>query len=163
MGIESGDPAILRNIKKGATPKDLIDAGKRINQAGIESSVYIMIGIGGISHWKKHAEQSARVVNAINPTFIRLRTTVPVPGTPLFKQYSEDEFLLQRPHGAVREMKRFVELLDVTSWIVSDHVSNYCNVDGKLPDDKQKILDYLDQMLELDETCFRDSLIGHML
>lgn len=83
-GMESGDDETLRNINKGCTSIEIIEEGCKVKETGIELSEYILIGIGGRERTKQHALESARVLNALTPDFVRLRTYVPWLGTPLY-------------------------------------------------------------------------------
>lgn len=156
MGMESGDDVTLTRIKKGVTSQEIIEAGLRVREAGIELSEYYLVGAGGLARTFEHAVESARVLSAISPEFIRLRTLVPIPGTPLYEEYRKGDFLLLSPHQALREIRLFVENLEAAdSMVLSDHVSNYCNVNGMVPKDKQAMLDLIDEYLNIEEENFR--------
>ena len=114
-----------------------------------------MVGLGGTARIEEHAIESARVLSAINPTFIRLRTTVPIPGTELYREFEEGSWEMPSPHQALREIKMMVENLDCSSVLVSDHNSNYWDISGKLPEDKPHILREIDRALQVDESRFR--------
>ncbi|MBF0551752.1 MAG: radical SAM protein [Deltaproteobacteria bacterium] len=161
-GMETGDEIILKNIQKGCTPDEIIQAGLRVKQAGIELSQYILVGIGGTARWREHAIESARVLNAFDPDFIRLRTYVPVKQAPLWSEYTAGRFTLPSPHQALAEIRLMIEHLNVTSRIVSDHVSNYCNISGKLPEDKAELLAELDAAGNIPEDQFRPALISNL-
>jgi len=163
MGIESGDAKTLENIKKGATREEIIDAGVRVKKAGIEISEYILVGIAGPERSIIHAKESARVLNAIEPTFVRFRTYVPVPGTPLGDEYASGQFTLLSAHQCLKEIRTVVDNLKGSMILCSDHVSNYADISGKLPDDKNSILKKLDHCLSLDEEAFRGDLMGFQL
>ena len=159
-GMESGDDDVLSLINKGTDSKKLIQAGKMIKKAGIELSEYIIVGVGGKKFTKQHALNSAKVLNEINPDFIRIRTIVPFPGTELYDMYNSGEFELLSPHECLKEMKLFVENLDVTSSFYTDHVSNYCYVNGKLPEAKKEIIRGIEDNLLVDESRFRKPYEG---
>jgi hypothetical protein len=55
-----------------------------------------------------------------------------------------------------------IEDLTVTSAYLSDHVSNYATIDGRLPDDKTKMLSQIDAALErlVQDTAYRANLEG---
>ena len=155
MGMESGDEVVLERVKKGVTPERIIEAGQKIVEAGIELSEYYMVGLGGTDRLEQHPVESARVLNAINPTFIRLRTTIPIPGTELHEEFERGIWKLPSPHQSLREIKALVENLNCASVLVSDHNSNYWDISGKLPDEKQSMLDEIDRALSVDESRFR--------
>ncbi|MGD9107045.1 MAG: radical SAM protein, partial [Desulfobacterales bacterium] len=85
VGLESGDDVILKRIKKGTFSQEQIEAGKWVMDAGIELSLYVILGIGGKSRTLFHARETAKVLNQIDPDFIRLRTFVPKINTPLLQ------------------------------------------------------------------------------
>ena len=162
-GMESGDRNVLKRINKGTTPKEIINAGKLVKKADIELSEYYMVGVGGKKLTSRHATNSADVLNQINPDFIRLRTFIPMENTVLYQKYKEDEFTLLNPHEALEETKKLIENLDgIESQVLSDHISNYWNVEGKLPEDKTMMLDEIETALETDITKFRDPARGSL-
>jgi len=162
-GMESGDDITLERIKKGTTSEQIIAAGLKLKKAGIEVSEYYLTGIGGQERSKEHAINSARVLSAFSPDFIRIRTLVPIPGTPLYEDYLNGEFVLLSPHQALQELRLLIENLDCSnSMVVSDHINNYWNIQGKLPDDKDKMLASIDYALTIDESKFRQPHVGRL-
>jgi radical SAM superfamily enzyme YgiQ (UPF0313 family) len=161
-GIESGDAILLEKMKKGATPEQMIKAGRLVKDAGIELSEYILVGIGGRKRTKEHALGSAEVLNAIDPDFIRLRTWVPVPAAPLYEDFKSGKFEVLDPYEALKEIKLLLENLEVNSWFLSDHVSNFANLNGKLPGAKDKLLTKIEEALKLPREHFRDEIIYHL-
>ena len=97
VGLETGDDELLKYIDKGATSVEMIEAGRKIRESGISLSEYVLLGIGGEARWRQHAEGTARVLNAINPDFIRARTLMVVPGTPLYEKVGSGEFSMLSP------------------------------------------------------------------
>ncbi|MFW6284133.1 MAG: radical SAM protein, partial [Desulfosalsimonas sp.] len=59
VGLESGNEAVLADIKKGAARADQIRAAKMMKAAGIENSSYVMLGIGGKNLSTAHATDTA--------------------------------------------------------------------------------------------------------
>jgi radical SAM superfamily enzyme YgiQ (UPF0313 family) len=155
MGMESGDDVTLKRMKKGVNAETIIEAGKRVVESGIELSEYYMVGLGGVERSEEHARESARVLSAINPKFIRMRTTVPIPDTELFQDFQDKKWEMPSPHQALREIKLLIENLDCESEIHSDHNSNFWDINGKLPHDKDAMLKELEAALKVDEASFR--------
>jgi len=81
IGLETGDAALLKKIKKGTTPEDHIKGGRKAIEAGFQVSEYWMPGLGGKTMSKNHAKNTASVLNQINPHYIRSRPFTPRPGT----------------------------------------------------------------------------------
>ncbi|SHG80075.1 Radical SAM superfamily protein [Thermosyntropha lipolytica DSM 11003] len=162
-GMESGDDTVLANICKGTSSEQIIRAGLKLKAAGIEVSEYYLVGIGGKELSTSHAVNSARTLNAFSPEFIRLRTYVPVPFTPLYEDYKKGIFKLLSPHEALKEVRLLISHLECEGSIVlSDHVSNYWNIQGKLPQDKEKMLHQIDEALKIDEKYFRPPHISRL-
>jgi radical SAM superfamily enzyme YgiQ (UPF0313 family) len=147
LGLESGDDEVLQDIQKGATAQDMIQAGLKVKEAGISLSEYIILGLAGKRRWREHALGTARVLNAIDPDFIRVRTLQLVPGSELRERVERGEFQPASIEEIVLETRLLIENLEVTSEFVSDHVSNYLNLNGKLPEAKTAMLAAIDSVL----------------
>lgn len=160
VGLESGDDDVLRRIKKGTDSVEQTQAGLWVKEAGIELSEYVILGIGGKERTKEHAEATARVLSAINPDFIRLRTFLPKVNTLLLHQIKKGQFQILSPHEVLRETMQIIENLDVKSQITSDHYTNYVDIHGRLPDDRKEMLKVLDEAMKRDESSFRPVYVG---
>jgi radical SAM superfamily enzyme YgiQ (UPF0313 family) len=162
-GMESGDDIVLSRIQKGTTSQEIISAGFKLKEAGIEISEYYLVGIGGQERTAEHALNSARTLSAFSPQFIRLRTFVPIIGTPLYDEYKNGTFQLLSPHQALNEIHLLIQNLDcLNSMVLSDHVSNYWDVKGLLPGDKNLMLNQINQALSIDESQFRPSHLSRL-
>ncbi len=149
IGLETGDPELLEEIKKGATPEQMVEGANRAKEAGFEVSLYVLAGIGGERKWKQHAEGTANVLNQISPHFIRIRTYVPTPFSPLWDKVQRGSFELASAETILMEQRRLIELLQVTSEYLSDHISNYVPVYGELPKDQAAMLQTIDRALAI--------------
>lgn len=166
--METGDDEILTYIDKGVTADQHIEAGKKAKAAGFEVSEYVMPDLGGRAKSDQHARNTARVLNAIVPDFVRFRPFSPRVNTPLYDEYQKGELQLSSPHERLREVKTLVENLDVTSRLVFDHMLNPSyrsngniiplfkqDYDGyKMPEEKEKLLKIIDYGLGMDEARF---------
>ncbi len=152
LGLESGDDEILNLLNKGISAEDAIKAGKKASDAGFEISEYVLIGFG-----ERHARESARVLNRIEPHFIRIRSITPIPGTRLYDMVESGEVILSTPDERLKEVRILLENLDIDTEFLSDHVSNYLwsrggliytGVNGKLPQDRDKMIKLLDRTIK---------------
>jgi radical SAM superfamily enzyme YgiQ (UPF0313 family) len=160
VGLESGDDEILRIIKKGTNSEEQIAAGKYVMDAGIELSLYVILGIGGKQRSRQHAVQTAKVLNRISPDFIRLRTFVPKINTPLLKDVVDGIFVRLGPHEVLRETAEIVKRLEVNSYLTSDHYTNYINIEGQLPATRERMLEIIEAALQKSEDQFRPFFVG---
>jgi radical SAM superfamily enzyme YgiQ (UPF0313 family) len=152
LGLESGDDEVLERVRKGASAQEMIEAGRKVKSAGFELSEYVMPGLGGKTAWREHAAGSARVLNDVDPHFIRMRTLMLVPGTPLFDEFTRGEFEPLTRREILDEIRAFVADLQVTSRLCFDHFANphifRMEWDGyKLPEEKTTVLETIDQAL----------------
>jgi radical SAM superfamily enzyme YgiQ (UPF0313 family) len=162
MGMESGDDITLQRIIKGTNSAEIIEAGLKLKKAGIQTSEYYLVGIGAKERWKEHAENSARVLSAFSPDFIRLRTFAPERNTPILEEIRAGEFQYLTPHEALMEIRVLIKNLNCNnSMVLSDHISNYWNINGRIPDDRDKMLAEIDKALTIDESRFRTPNLGH--
>jgi radical SAM superfamily enzyme YgiQ (UPF0313 family) len=161
VGLESGDDFILKKVKKGTTVSEQIEAGRMAKQAGVELSEYVILGLGGMEKTEAHARATAEAINAIEPDFVRLRTLVPKIDTLLLHEIKKGRFRLLSPHQVLRETRLFVENITCDTILTSDHYTNYLNLNGKLPDDKERLLAEIDEALSWDKSRFRPHFIGH--
>ena len=152
MGLESGSDKVLDFMKKGVTSEEHIRGGRNVIESGMELSEYYMPGLGGRELWEDHALETARVLNAINPHFIRLRTLhVGRIIEPLYEKIELGEYELRTPDETVEEIRLMIENLEgISSVLVSDHIGNLLqDVEGRLPEDKPRMLEAIDRYLNL--------------
>lgn len=162
VGLETGDDELLKQVKKGVTAEIHIKAGRKAIAAGFQLSEYWMPGLGGRAMWENHAVNTARVLNQINPHYIRSRPFYVIPGTPLQEAETAGRLQLLSPHEQLTQIKRVMEELTVTSRVCFDHAGNYWtdrrgnlifthSYEGyKFPEEKQKVLDRIEEGLLAD-------------
>ena len=148
IGLESGSDEVLRYMEKGVTAEEHIRGGRAVVEAGISLSEYVMPGLGGKRWSENHALESARVLNAIAPGFIRLRSLGVRKNTPLHEQIGSADFQILNEDEMVSEIGLLIENLDCRSYLASDQMSNLLwEVEGQLPDDKQAMLETISRYL----------------
>ena len=145
VGLETGDRDLLKEIEKGATPEEMVEGGRKSKEAGFEYSLYVLLGIGGEEKWENHARRTAQVLNQIDPHFIRVRTFIPQPNSALYEAMEEGRFHVPSPETILKETKLLLEELQVTSQFLSDHISNLLPLHGKLPEDRGRMIQMIDE------------------
>jgi len=162
VGLETGDDGLLKKINKGVTAHGHIEGGRKAMKAGFQLSEYWMPGLGGKALSRPHAVQTAKVLNAINPHYIRSRPFYPFPGTSLFEQVHDGALELLSPREQLMELRQMIEMLEATSRVCFDHAGNYWkNSAGELlfsqsyegykfPDEKRTVLTLIDKGLKAD-------------
>jgi hypothetical protein len=133
-------------MNKGETAEQHIKGGQKVVESGISLSEYVILGLGGKEFSNLHAKYTARVLNDIDPEFIRVRTLTVNSNVPLSSEVNSRAFLRATDEEIVREERLFIENLTVNSTYISDHISNLIpELEGKLPRDKEKLLSILDR------------------
>jgi hypothetical protein len=149
FGLESGSDNVLSLVNKGVTAAQHIEGCLKVKEAGLSCSIYIMPGLGGSKLSQENAFETARVINAIVPDFVRLRTLVIFPTTPLEAMRKDGSFREASEEEVVRELKTLIENINCNTEILSDSASNLLDVYGALPRDKEPMLRYIDFYLSL--------------
>ncbi|MGM0453758.1 MAG: radical SAM protein [Thermodesulfobacteriota bacterium] len=151
IGMESGSDAVLDMVRKGSKKEQHIKAGQKVVKAGMELSEYVMPGLGGRDLSEDHARETADALNQINPDFIRLRTLAIPNSVPLFEDYEAGRFEKLTDVEVAREILLFLQLLDgIESKVKSDHILNlFQDLEGKLPEDKGKMIRMVQRFLNL--------------
>jgi len=148
IGPESGDDTTLKRIAKGASFDDHVEAARRAREAGIKLSAIFLLGAGGTERSDEHATGSARLATAMDPRFVSLLTLTVIPGTPIAKLESSGRFTLPAIDGLLRELRTFIAEAQPTDAIFrTNHASNYLPLSGRLPRDRERLLDLLDAAL----------------
>lgn len=149
MGVETGNEGILRTIVKGANVAQMIEAARRIREAGMTLSVTILLGIGGMERSIEHALDTAEILTKMDPDFVGALTLMLVPGTPLYDDYTHGRFVLPDTFGFLRELVLILRNASFTNcFFTSNHASNYLPVRARLPLDKEKTVRMIEQVLE---------------
>jgi len=148
LGVETGDEALLKKINKGASYNEIVEAGRKIKQAGITLSVTVILGLGGIEGSKKHALGTARILTDLDPDFAGALTLMLVPGTPLHKEWEDGKFTIISPFQSLEELKLILENSNFTNcFFTANHASNYLPIKARLPQQKAAMLKLIDEVL----------------
>lgn len=151
-GLESGSEKVLKMIRKGIAPEDIVEGGSKVKEAGISLSEYVMPGVGGRDLSEEHARETARVLNLVKPDFIRVRTFALHPQSPMVKMVEEGSFKPMTDEEIVEEIRLLVSCLDPIHSFFScgDYGPNLVmQVNGTLDQRKDAMLAELDRFLSL--------------
>ena len=147
-GLETGDDKLLQKIGKRVNSQQIVEAGKKVKEAGISFSVTIILGLGGIEGSQKHVLETAKVLTEIDPDYVGALTLTLVPGTPLYEQWERNEFHPLSPFQSLEELRLIIKNSNFTNCFFSSmHASNYLSVRGKLPQNREMMLRELEVVL----------------
>ena len=149
MGVESGDDTTLSAVRKGANAQRLIESGRKIRRAGIKLSITVLLGIGGMQRSTIHAQETGRVISAIDPEYVGALSLMLIPGTVLFDAYQAGRFELLTPEAMLNELGIMIANTDMSRGLFhANHASNYLPLKLNMPADKTHALDLIDRALK---------------
>lgn len=153
LGLETGDDELLCWTRKGVDSAENIAACKKIRDAGIPLSLTIILGLGGFNNSVKHAKETARVLNEIDPDYVGALTLMTPLGTKIHELVRLEEFIPMSPMDILKELKILVENLELSNCVFrTNHASNYLPIRGVLNSDKDAILKLLTETIDNDDT-----------
>jgi len=150
IGVETGDDALLKKVKKGVGYDEMLEAGQKLVEADINLSAMVLLGLAGPGDASvRHALATAKICNEMKPQYLAALTVTPVPGTVLFRQANSGEFQMLDPFETLAEMKIIFENIMIGNLkFVGTHASNYLPVTGTLQKDKPKMIALVEQVLQ---------------
>jgi len=149
MGLESGDDEILQEIRKGVDSAQMIGSARKAKEAGILTSIMVILGLGGTGKSDRHALGTARVLSEMDPDYVGALTLTWVPGTPLYNDWQEGRFSPISDFQSLKELLTIVENSNFSNCFFSSmHASNYFSVRGILPGDKDRIIKELKAIID---------------
>jgi radical SAM superfamily enzyme YgiQ (UPF0313 family) len=148
MGLESGDDITLKQINKGASSGRMIAMGRKAIEAGFKLSVTVLLGIAGRKRSQIHAEETGRVLSAIDPDYVGALSLMLIPGTSLFDDYQSNRFTLIEPDEMLAELRTMFAATNLSKGLFhANHASNYLPIKARLPKEKAATLQLIDQAL----------------
>jgi len=149
-GLESGDDEVLRRIRKGATSKQMVEAARRAQEAGFDLSVTVILGLAGPQGSRRHAEATARALDAISPRWAAALTLMLAPRRPSYPEvYGDPDWRELDTREALGECRTLLANMHADGITFrSNHASNYLALKGELQRDRQALLDLIDRVLD---------------
>lgn len=148
MGLESGDDATLKAVRKGTDAATQVAMGRKAIEAGMKLSVTVLLGIAGRARSVEHAHATARALSAIDPDYVGALSLMLIPGTPLYADWRAGEFELPDPAGMLTELRTLFAETHLTQGVFhANHASNYLPIKARLPKDREQVLSLIDRAL----------------
>ena len=148
IGFESGDDIVLERIKKGANFDQTIKAARKLKQAGIMNSAMVLLGIGGMQRSEEHAYATGRLLTEADPEYVGALSLQIRRGAPIYDIWSAGDFVLPGKFAMIRELEIIVEETNLTNgYFYSNHISNYLPLKAKFPEEKDKMLNSIREVL----------------
>lgn len=149
LGLESGNSEVLKRIRKNATAEQMMRAGKRVKDAGILLSITVLLGIGGVELSQAHARDTGKVLSEMDPDYVGALSLIIVPGTPIEQDLRSGRLVLPTPFGLIQELGTMIAHCEFTRcFFASNHASNYLPLRIRMPEEKQRALDLIREVLD---------------
>ncbi|MFC1670252.1 radical SAM protein [Spirochaetota bacterium] len=148
LGLESGHADVRKNTQKGGTPEELIHHCQRLRKSGIKLVTIVLMGLGEIDLSLEHARETGKALTAIDPEAVSVLSLIPLSNTPLGQAFEKGEFKVPDDIGMIAELREIVRYTDLSRGAFrSVHASNYLSIDARFPQDKERVLQTLDNAL----------------
>ena len=148
MGLETGDDATLKAIHKGADAATMIEMGRKAKAAGFKLSITVLLGIAGRERSLIHAQETGRVLSAIDPDYIGALSLMLIPGTPMYEAHQNGDFELLSADEMLIELRALFEGTHLSKGLFhANHASNYLPIKARLPKDRETVLALIDKAL----------------
>lgn len=149
MGLESGDDTTLANVGKWGNSRTLIEQGRKVIDAGINLFLTVLLGLGGRDRSLVHAEETGKVLSAIDPNYVGALSLMLLENTPLYKKARVGEFSILTPEELLMELRRMLECTSMShGYFYANHASNYLPLRVRLPREKAQALSLIDRALQ---------------
>jgi radical SAM superfamily enzyme YgiQ (UPF0313 family) len=144
FGLESGDDATLLAVNKGYKSERMADLALKAREADIKLSVTAILGLAGRKRSLEHARATAAWVNRVNPEYFSLLT--------MFLRHNDD-FIRTLQQCTRRELmeeaREILQNMHPNKTILrSNHVSNFLNLAGSYPKDRERLIADVDLALK---------------
>jgi radical SAM superfamily enzyme YgiQ (UPF0313 family) len=137
FGLESGDADTLELVGKGFHPAEMLELCRKAQGAGMKLSVTAILGLAGRARTLEHAAATAHWINALSPEYFSLLT--------MFVRHNDDFLnsieLLSHGEILLEAYEMLLRLAPERTILRSNHVSNFLNLAGSYPKDRQRLID----------------------
>lgn len=145
LGVETGDDALLEEIRKGATADEYAELAQKVRTSGMKLSVTVLLGIAGRTRSLAHARATGALLSRMDPNYVGALTVMLIPGTPLHQAFHDGTFDLPGERELLLELREMIQHTHLSSGLFfSNHASNYLPIKARLPRGKQAALELID-------------------
>jgi len=148
VGTESGDDVTLSYMNKKTSSMQTIKNLKKLENAGIEYYVSYLTGLAGHSNGERNAIATSNMFNKLNPYIISVVSLTVFPDSRLFDDIQQDKFKEANEHERLKELRTFINNLDINTHFFANTVSNTVSLSGYLPTDKVNFVNKLSSIIE---------------
>ncbi|MCL2227446.1 MAG: radical SAM protein [Oscillospiraceae bacterium] len=156
VGMESGLDEVLVNTEKGSNVNDTLEQLHKLEESGIKYDANYLLGLAGSGNSEKNALATAELVNKLKPNIVAILSLTLFPDTKMYHDRQNGSFKEASELERTKEFKTFIENLNIRTRIAANHVTMGTPIVGDLPQDKEKILNELQNIIDtFDESWYR--------
>ncbi len=148
IGIETGDDEALRFMNKGYTSSDITEQCKKLDAADIHYSFFYLVSISGAGRGEIGAKLTADLCNQIHPVLIGANMLTIYPDSELYTEIQHGNWKEEGELEKYKELRTLIENLHTPTVFAAMGASNAYQFYGKLPEDRKKLLSFLDEIIE---------------
>lgn len=147
IGIETGDDKALDFMNKGYSSYDIITQCKRLDKAGIHYSFFYLVSISGAGRGEAGAKATANIINQLHPVIVGVNMLTIFQTSELYKEIQNGNWKEETELEKYTEIKTLIENIKIKTTVAGMGASNAFQFHGFLPDDKKKLIDWLDRFI----------------
>lgn len=148
IGVEAGDEEALSFMRKGFGTKEIITECKRLDEVGMEYNFFYLAGIYGSGHGEIGAKNTAKVFNQLHPKIIVNSMLTVYSTSELYQEIQSGNWAEETEIEKLYELKVLIKNLNIDTYFATMGASNCINVEGHLPRDKSKMIQWLDTVID---------------
>lgn len=148
FGVESADEEVLTYMNKGYHADEIVPQLSKLDQAGFAYEVIYLSGLGGKGRGVENARKTAQAFSQLHPDRILIASLTIFPDTPLMAQVRSGDFVEATEGERILEIKEFLQGLKNDTLIDARNASAVTSIYGRIPEQKQEMIDYLQQVYE---------------
>lgn len=148
IGVESADDEALAYMNKGYTGKDVLEQLKKVEASGVRYRVIYLGGIAGAGKCEESAKKTAKVLNELNPYMMFITSVAVLPGTELYNEVKMGNFTEASELERIKEIRTLASNLKNDIFIYARSVSSSVDFTASFPEDKERIIGKLDEIID---------------
>jgi hypothetical protein len=96
-----------------------------------------------------HAEDTGKILSQMDPDFVGALSLIIVPGTPMADDLKSGRLILPTPFELIRELGTMIAHCNFTNcFFASNHASNYLPLRIRMPEEKERALQVIEEVLQ---------------
>jgi len=143
-GIESGSYEILKKIQKPISQEKMISSLNKAYDAGMKTSVTVILGIAGKKYSNEHINETIKIINQVKVTYLStLQLMLESHTHKKFIKNFKNDFIPLNNKEMLEEQLMFLSGLTPRNNVIfrSNHVSNLLPLAGTLPKDTNRLIE----------------------